>query len=113
MIEVGIIDPSVARADLGSVVIFYVEQISVVNIFLNFSIFQFHLVDVLSNLMGSSSQPFVHLFVSMVGSDVDSYLFIRRAFSLEVGNIRLNLLSLVSENVQLTIQGISDVEEVL
>ena len=113
LIEVSIINPGITRVNLGSVVFLNVENVCVIDVFLYFSVLKLHFVNIFPDLVHSSSQSFVHFLVSMVCSYIDSYLFAGRILGLEIRNVRLDLLSLVPEEIKLPIKRVSDIEEVL
>jgi hypothetical protein len=110
---VGVIHPVAAHCVLRPVVFFNVQHICVVDILGNFFVLELHLVNVVSDLVHSSSQSFVHFLVAVVGSNGVSDLVAGRALVVQVCDVGLDLLALVSEQVQLTVKRVADVEQVL
>lgn len=99
--------------NLGSVIFFHIEHVGIVEIFLYLSILKFHLMNILSDLWHSPSQPIIHFPITLVWLNTDLNLLGRRALIFQNRNIVLNLFPFLPKHIQLTIQRIPDIQQIL
>ena len=106
------IHPVTAHCVLRPVIFFNAHHICVVNVLWNLFVLELHLVNVLSDFIHTPSQSFIHLLVPVVGSNRESDLVAGWTLVVKVCDVRLDLLSFVSEQVQLAIKQVADVKHV-